>query len=123
MRNLTITLCLTIAVLLGSLLVESTVVVADMTRGLENYQAVISGQKELDALSAEELREVLTIHEIMKRRSSVSGQGCDAAYGRCVNSCESESSYFDYDSGDFKLITDVESKCEDACRDGERACD
>ena len=150
---------------------------ADMNRGLQNYQAIIKGEKKVDQLTSDELNEVMTIHRMMKGGGG-SGEGCDAAHAKCVNSCESYTFYFDYESSEFlplsntdyisncedacsrgrnycegeekdemcyefkracsfdcptslfdysssefKLLTDVTSKCEDACSDGERACD
>ena len=166
-----------IVLIVLSLVINPHTTHADMNRGMQNYQAIMKGVKKIEDLSLEELREVTIIHKMMKG-GVASGEGCDAAYSRCVNSCESESSYYDYDSGeylslsntdyvskctdacsrgrnycedeekdemcyefkracrndcpssiydyssgDFKLLTDVESKCEEACEDGERACD
>ena len=54
-----------------------------------------------------------------------SGEGCDAGYSKCVNSCMSETSYFDYESGDYRSLsnTDYASNCEDACRRGRNYCE
>ena len=40
---------------------------------------------------------------------------------KCRNSCPSD--VFDYSSGEYKFLTDVDSLCEDSCRAGERACE
>ena len=70
---MTTTLCLTIAVLLGILILDSPNADADINRGLKNYQAVISDQKKVEEFSPEELIEILEIHKIMKNRSGGSG--------------------------------------------------
>ncbi|MFC1859746.1 hypothetical protein ACFL9U_17210 [Thermodesulfobacteriota bacterium] len=39
----------------------------------------------------------------------------------CRNDCPSD--VYDYDSGEYLMLTDADSQCEDACRAGERACE
>lgn len=39
----------------------------------------------------------------------------------CRNDCPSD--VYDYDSGEYLMLTDADSQCEDACRAGERECE
>jgi hypothetical protein len=59
---------LIIALVLLPFLYSSTAA-ADMVRGLENYLAILKGQRTVQQLSPEELREVISIH------SRLEGQG------------------------------------------------
>jgi enoyl-[acyl-carrier-protein] reductase (NADH) len=54
-----------------------------------------------------------------------SGEGCDAAYHRCVNECEDVSVLFDYERDDYHPIgnSDFASNCEDACQGGRNHCE
>jgi hypothetical protein len=46
---------------------------------------------------------------------------CDEFKSGCNNDCPT--SLYDYRSGDFRLLTDAESKCEDACSVGANKCE
>ena len=98
---------------------------ADAERGIRNYQSIISGKKKIESLSPDELREVIDVHQFMKRGNGNSGDKCGAGYQKCVDTCGSESMYYDYDSGDYRPLagTDYSSNCEDACRRGQRYCE
>lgn len=48
-------------------------------------------------------------------------EACDNAHSACVLECPSE--VYDYDSGNYLYSTDVNSKCEDACRAGKWNCE
>ncbi len=50
-----------------------------------------------------------------------SDENCYEFKRACNNDCPSD--FFDYSKGEYRLITDAEDQCEDACRSGERACD
>jgi hypothetical protein len=54
-----------------------------------------------------------------------SGEGCDAAYHRCVNECEDVSVLFDYERDDYHPIgnSDFASNCDDACQGGRNHCE
>lgn len=45
---------------------------ADLQRGIKNYQAIMNGSKKIEQLNQTELQEVLSVHESMKRRSGSS---------------------------------------------------
>ena len=121
MKKLTISLILIFALALVNLTLNPHDSYADMGRGAQNYQAIMKGVKKIEQLTPEELQEVLIIHRIM----SGSGEGCGAGYSKCVDSCESETSYFDYESGDYRSLsnTDYASNCKDACRRGRNYCE
>jgi hypothetical protein len=46
---------------------------------------------------------------------------CDDGYRRCRSDCPS--SVYHWASGNYLYDTDANSKCEDACRSGKRACE
>ena len=124
MKRLTITFCLIFALALINLSLNPRDSYADMEKGLQNYEAIMKGEKKIEQLTPEELQEIIAIHRILKGGGG-SGEGCDAAYSKCVNSCESETSYFDYESGNYQSLsnTDYSSNCEDACRRGRNYCE
>ena len=97
----------------------------DFKRGIENYRAIISKQKDFNSLSREEKLEVLQITKLLKQRSGFGSGGCDSAHQRCVNECDSVSLIYDYDKGDYVQIfnSDFSSNCEDACQRGRSYCE
>ncbi|SET35422.1 hypothetical protein SAMN04487962_1082 [Marinobacter segnicrescens] len=46
---------------------------ADMRRGIENYQAIMAGEKRIKQLTQEEAQEVLWVLEAIKKRGSAGG--------------------------------------------------
>ena len=46
---------------------------------------------------------------------------CEEFQSGCSSDCPS--TVYDYNSGDFLLLTDINSKCEDACQAGQYACE
>jgi hypothetical protein len=45
---------------------------------------------------------------------------CDEFHSSCSGNCDS--TVFDYRKSDYLMLTDADSKCEDACTSGESAC-
>lgn len=46
---------------------------ADMRRGIENYQAIMAGEKRIEKLSQEEAQEVLWVLQAIEKRGSAGG--------------------------------------------------
>jgi hypothetical protein len=100
----------------------------DYKRGMQNYQAVVAGQKRLEDLSQAEQREVIAIAQVVRaRRSSDDSEECSEArtraeraaseladYARRLRTCAESSDYSNDCSTEFRRVKNAQYDYESA---------
>lgn len=94
----------------------------DFQRAHTNYQSILRGEKTIDQLNQNELRDLILL---LGSTSSPSSTSCETGYRRCVSACENVTVLFDYSTGSYvgTDFTDFSSNCTDACSRGQNFCE
>ena len=102
-------------------------VMGDLDRGYINFLKIKTGEISTSDLNEEELMEVLEISIIINSASDKDEEdedvdgACYDGYRKCKKDCPS--SVYDWETSEYLYKTDANSKCEDACKKGKRACE
>ena len=113
--------------LLLILLLIPNLVMGDLNRGYINFLKLKTGEISTSDLNEEELMEVIEISTILNSASDEDEEdedvdgACYDGYRKCKNDCPS--SVYDWETSEYLYNTDANSKCEDACKKGKRACE
>lgn len=102
-------------------------VMADYKRGIENYQLILQGTKQINDLSQEELMEVIYVQQVLNKSSSSDDEeeelenACDDALSKCKRYCVADDCYYACKKGHSYCLD--ESNADDGCYEFKRRCE